>query len=137
MRVPIFKEERFHSVPLAGGSCVPYDPQNAPPVNIVKRINGQRLTGEMIPKREDPAGKFNAKNNNKLSSPSSPSSKVPVVISATSATKDETIPLLEEDDEDEEDGHKTANMKYGAVENIPTTERDTRLMQELAFDLIV
>ena len=116
MRVPIFKEERFSSIPLAGGSAVPYDPKNAPNVNIVKRINGQHLTGEMIPQRETSAKAFN-----------SSFSKLPSVVSTTSMTHEEMIPLLEDDEAEEHD----ATTTYGAVDKVP------ELMKELAFDLIV
>jgi hypothetical protein len=52
-RVPIFKEERFSSIPLAGGHCEPYDPKDAPPVHITRRVNGQSLSGDMIPTRQN------------------------------------------------------------------------------------
>ena len=116
---------------------MPYDPATAPPVNIVKRINGQILTGEMIPKRETPAEKFNANKKKKLSS----SSEIPTVIStipSTSVTsKNEMIPLLEEDGEDEYEEGKTDITTYGAVDENTRTERQMEVMKKLAFDLIV
>ncbi|KAG7350731.1 C2 domain containing protein [Nitzschia inconspicua] len=53
IRVPVFKEERYHSIPLAGGSAEPYDKSKSPPINIVKHVDGQYLSGDMIPKREN------------------------------------------------------------------------------------
>jgi len=123
MRVPIFKEKRFISIPLAGGSAVPYNPKTAPPVNIVKRINGQLLQGEMIPKR----GKLATTMNN-----SSYSIKVPSDINiAYATTSDEAIPLLDTEDVEVD----TAQPVYGTVAIIETKE--TQVMKKLAFDLIV
>lgn len=88
VRVPIFKEERFASIPLAGGFAEPYDPTSHPPPNIVRRINGQVLTGNMIMQREDPAKEFKARKM-KLGT------EIPAVITTEpSPTKDEMAPLL-------------------------------------------
>ena len=123
MRVPIFKEKRFISIPLAGGSAVLYNPKTAPPVNIVKRINGQLLQGEMIPRRGKSATTFNN---------SSYSIKVPFDISTASATtRDETIPLL--DAEDVEDN--TTQPVYGTI--VVGETKETQVMKKLAFDLNV
>lgn len=93
VRVPIYKEERFASTPLAGSSVEPYDSSDEPSPNIVRRIKGQVLSGNMIPKRQDPAKKFEELD---LSE-----SKVPSEISANkSEAKHETAPLLEDKDED-------------------------------------
>lgn len=53
IRVPTFKEERYHSIPLSGGSAEPYDESEAPPINIVKHVDGQYLCGDMVPIREN------------------------------------------------------------------------------------
>eukprot|EP00536_Pseudo-nitzschia_multiseries_P008187 jgi/Psemu1/197457/e_gw1.204.74.1 len=50
MRVPILKEERFPSVPAISSSSVPYN-AHPRPVNVVRRIHGQRLWGDMVPYR--------------------------------------------------------------------------------------
>ena len=87
-RVPIFKEERFASTPLAGGFAEPYDPAFQPPPNIVRCINGQVLTGNMIMKREDPAKEFKARKKEL-------NKDVPAVISTEISSKtDEMAPLL-------------------------------------------
>lgn len=91
-RVPVFKEERYASVPLAGGSAKPYNPSNDLPINIVRRVNGQVLTGEMVMKRQDPAKEFKQQ---KLMD-----QMVPTVISMDSSNKGgEMEPLLENDEE--------------------------------------
>lgn len=123
MRVPIFKEKRFVSIPLAGGSAVPYNPKTAPPVNIVKRINGQLLQGEMIPKRRKLATTLN----NTLYSIKVPSD----INTAYATTSDEEIPLL--DTEDVKDD--TVQPIYGTVAIIETKE--TQVMKKLASNLIV
>jgi hypothetical protein len=126
MRVPIFKEERFSSIPLAGGSAEPYDPNDTQyTVNIVKRINGQHLEGEMIPKREKSAKAFNTRYSMKVHT--KVPTKVPLVISTTSTIYDETIPLLAEGEEDIE-----PQTMYGAVDT-----KESQVMKELSFDLIV
>jgi hypothetical protein len=99
-RVPIFKEEHFPSIPLAGGFAEPYYPSDEPPPNIVRRINGQVLTGKMIMQRQNPAKEFKARKLSELS--------VPAVISMESPEKDEMAPLLDDDIEVE--------YTYGATE---------------------
>ena len=116
MRVPVLKEERYYSTPLAGGSAEPYDPSSEPPPNIVQRINGQVLIGNMIPQRHNHVKKFRA--HQKLLE-----SHVPAVISYNNLadTKNEMEPLLERDPE----------LGYGAVE---TSTGEKRLIKDLAFD---
>jgi hypothetical protein len=100
-RVPIFKEERFPSIPLAGGFAKPYDPSDEPTPNIVRRINGQVLIGKMIMQRQNPAKEFKDRKLSELS--------VPAVISMGSHEKeDEMAPLLDDDIEVE--------YLYGATE---------------------
>lgn len=53
MNVPIFKTERFPAIALSGGSVEPYDPETAPNVHIAKHVDGQMLTGDMVPLREN------------------------------------------------------------------------------------
>jgi hypothetical protein len=53
VRVPIFKEERYRAIPLSGGSAEPYKQSDAPPINIVRHIDGQFLSGDMVPRREN------------------------------------------------------------------------------------
>ena len=93
VRVPIYKEERYASIPLAGGFAEPYNPAKNTPPNIVKRINGQVLTGDMIMKREDPASEFKARKTMEA--------EIPDFISMEFPRNDEMAPLLEDDDEDQ------------------------------------
>ena len=51
--MPIYKEQRYNSIPLSGGWAVPYDQSEASTVNIVKRVDGQYLSGDMVPRREN------------------------------------------------------------------------------------
>jgi hypothetical protein len=51
MRVPIFKEQRYHSIPLPTCSASPYNPKDASPINIVRHVDGQFLSGDMVPTR--------------------------------------------------------------------------------------
>lgn len=51
MRVPIFKEQRYHSVPLSSCSARPYNAKDAPPINITRHVDGQFLSGDMVPTR--------------------------------------------------------------------------------------
>jgi hypothetical protein len=53
IRVPIFKEERYRAIPLSGGSAEPYNKSEAPPLNIERHIDGQYLSGDMVPRREN------------------------------------------------------------------------------------
>lgn len=50
-RVPILKEERHPSDAALSSSSIPYN-TNPRPVNIVKRIHGQQLWGDMVPYQE-------------------------------------------------------------------------------------
>lgn len=165
-RFPIFKEERFHSIPLSGGSAVPIlDPSTLPPVNIVRRINGQRLQGEMIPKREKKAKEFKeakrretAHSNSRFTN-NDTKSQVPAVISTESAlTRDEKsllrAPLLGEEDRagDDDDGNHNhtgdespssralnlndAATNYGTMEDM-VPEKAGHILNELAFDIVL
>lgn len=82
---------------MAGGFAEPYNPANNPPPNIVKRVNGQVLTGDMIMKREDPARAFKAQKQREV--------EIPDFISMESTqfprNDDEMAPLLEDDDDDQ------------------------------------
>ena len=82
---------------MAGGFAEPYNPANNPPPNIVKRVNGQVLTGDMIMKREDPAREFKARKQREA--------EIPDFISMESTpfprNGDEMAPLLEDNDEDQ------------------------------------
>ena len=51
--MPIFKEERYQSIPLAGGHAEPYNKSGQPTINIVHHVDGQYLVGDMVPKREN------------------------------------------------------------------------------------
>lgn len=53
IRVPVFKEQRYTSIPLSGGSAEPFEKSEAPPINIVRHVDGQYLSGDMIPRREN------------------------------------------------------------------------------------
>lgn len=53
IRVPVFKEQRYKSIPLSGGSVEPFKKSEAPPINIVRYVDGQYLSGDMIPRREN------------------------------------------------------------------------------------
>jgi hypothetical protein len=93
-RVPVFKEERFAFVPLSVGFAVPYDPTDKPPANIVGRINGQILEGDMLMKRQDQAKEFKEQQKQKKLM----ESQVPPMI-VTGSKNDEMEPLLEGDEE--------------------------------------
>ena len=167
-RFPIFKEERFRSIPLSGGSAVPIlDPSTLPPVNIVRRINGQRLQGEMIPKREHKAKEFKeAKRRETIDNSKLQQSQVPTVISTESAlTKGEEwllhVPLLGEEDcaaGDDDDGNPNHNhtgdesllsSSHPLNLNDATTttnygtmedmvhEKAVQIVNELAFDMVL
>ena len=51
MRVPVFKEERFHDDPVPSSFAEPFDRSKFGEINIVDRKFGQLLEGEMIPRR--------------------------------------------------------------------------------------
>ena len=78
---------------MAGGFAEPYKPAKNTPPNIVKRVNGQVLTGDMIMKREDPASEFKARK--------ATEAEIPDFISMEFPRNDEMAPLLEDDDEDQ------------------------------------
>lgn len=52
LRVPRFTEDLFPDIPLPSSFAVPTKPHEAPPVNIIERVYGQNLYGDMIPRRE-------------------------------------------------------------------------------------
>mmetsp|Transcript_14204 Transcript_14204/g.34245 ORF Transcript_14204/g.34245 Transcript_14204/m.34245 type:complete len:1271 (+) Transcript_14204:143-3955(+) len=129
VRVPIFKEERFPTVFLSSSKAEPYDKENAPPVNIVRHINGQFLSGDMVPRISrsyDPAshaekvqtkGRYNdGVDGDKQRSPKGSSLK-----------REEEMPLISEEDDDEEgfevaassssdnDTHTKRKKIYGAI----------------------
>lgn len=52
LRVPRFCEDSFRDTPLPESYAVPFDKANAPTIEIAERKYGQRLSGDMIPKRE-------------------------------------------------------------------------------------
>lgn len=74
---------------MSGGSAEPYDPASMPPPKIIRRINGQVLSGDMIMKRQDPASEF--KLQKKV-----PTSMIPTVIN----TEDEMAPLIQDKDDE-------------------------------------
>lgn len=127
VRVPIFKEERFGAIPLAGGFAVPYDVAAGAEPKIVKRINGQVLTGEMIPTRQNPAEEFEVR---KRASEKA-ASKIPDIISATSLRNDEMGPLLESNDEDVTDV-PDKSKPYGSMVT-DKVDRARQAVKELSF----
>jgi hypothetical protein len=52
LSVPRFCEDNFRDKPLPESYADPHDPDRFPPVTISERVYGQRLSGDMIPKRE-------------------------------------------------------------------------------------
>lgn len=98
MRVPIFKEQRYHSIPLSSCSARPYNAKDDPPINIVRNVNGQYLSGEMVPKRE--CYEKHKEQNQTLSRSSEgggTNGEVPTTIT-TKLGDAETVPLLDEDE---------------------------------------
>jgi hypothetical protein len=86
VQVPVFKTERYSSIPLSGGSATPYIAEEAPPVNIVKRIDGQYISWDMVPKR------LNCKNDEADTSRAAPPD-----IDTVRQGDSEKLPLLNEE----------------------------------------
>lgn len=96
MRVPVYKEQRFHSIPLSGGSVEPYDASNAPPINIVKHVDGQFLSGEMVPKRENSQAEKERREMQMQANETDKDSQETNISHAKMCVSGELTPLLEE-----------------------------------------
>jgi hypothetical protein len=97
IRVPIFKEQRYHSIPLSGGWAEPYDESNAPPVNIVQHVDGQYLSGDMVPKRENSRAEEERKKRAKAGNASPAADEASLLRPRVAG---ELTPLLEGDESD-------------------------------------
>jgi len=95
IRVPVFKEERFHSIPLSGGSAEPWEDTNeAPPIHVVRHVDGQFMSGEMVPKREKKRSKEVSRTKEMLEASRNGNDNVTSPISAHNR-RAELTPLLE------------------------------------------
>ena len=104
VRVPIFKEERFPTVFLSSSKAEPYDKKNAPPVNIVRHVNGQFLSGDMVPRISrsyDPSSyEENVQTKGRDDDGVGSDKKRPP--KGLSPRREEEMPLISEEDADEE-----------------------------------
>jgi hypothetical protein len=101
-RVPIFKEERYPTVFLASSSAVPYDRMKALPINIVRHINGQSLSGDMVPTTERFYKQPNDEDSDKETK-------------RCTKVVGEVTPLLEEGEEKTPDNDTLGKKVYGTI----------------------
>lgn len=94
LRVPQFSEDLFKDVPLPQSFAKSFHGRNAEPIRITRRVYGQNLSGDMIPKREIQARteeKDDVENPNSLTRGTK---RVTGKIKGSVTTTAEKIPLL-------------------------------------------
>lgn len=87
LSVPRFCEDNFRDKPLPESYADPHDPDRYPPVTIAERVYGQRLSGDMIPKREVQVEALAARRSkaDKAAKDKNPFNKIKVVSQAVTA----------------------------------------------------